>query len=80
MPKETEWLRENEQSHPLLSTFPDYVGLEGTAEAATLVRKRSTTPLVGLESLCALGYMFFKWEIKKAAEVKRSQIVRIRED
>lgn len=55
MLKETEWLRENEQSHPLLGTVPDYVGLEGNAEAAKLVRKRTTAPLVGPESLCGLG-------------------------
>lgn len=61
MPKETEWLRENEQSHPLLGMVPDYVGLKGNAEAAKLVRKKSTAPLGGPESLCGLGYMFFKW-------------------
>lgn len=62
MLKETEWLRENEQSHPLLGTVPDYVDLEGNAEAAKLVRIRSTAHLVGPESLCGLGHMFFKWD------------------
>lgn len=63
MLKKTEWLTDNEQSHPLLGTVTDYVGLEGNTEAAKLVRKKTTAPLVGPESLCGLGYMFFKWEI-----------------
>lgn len=64
-PKETEWLRENEQSQPLLGTVPDYVGLEGNAEAAKLVRKSSTAPLVGPESLFGLGYMFLNGKLEK---------------
>lgn len=47
---------------PLLGTVPDYVGLEGNAEAAKLARKRSTALLVGPESLCGLGYTFLKWD------------------
>lgn len=58
MLKETEWLRENEQSHPLFGTVLDYVDLEGNAEAAKPMRKRSTAPLVGPESLCGLGSVF----------------------
>lgn len=47
---------------------PGYVGLEGIKKPNELARKEAAAQLVGPESFCSLGYMFFKGKIIKAAE------------
>lgn len=52
--------------------LPGHVGSEGNQKADELVRKGAVTPLVRPEPFCGWGNMFFKSEIRKAVDVKRS--------
>lgn len=72
MSAEAELAREKERrDSSLVERNEKHVGVERNEKVDELARKKKSVPLVGTESVCGLGYVDIKEELKRVVATKR---------